>query len=88
LIYFGKEQPASWKFSLPKDKLENGMKFNVEILDTWNMTTTPVEGLFTAKKGSDYGFGDADGRTVKLPEKPYIALRIRREKEPSKAASK
>jgi hypothetical protein len=88
LIYFGKEQPASWKFLLPKDKLENGMKFNVEILDTWNMTTTPVEGLFTAKKGSDYGFGDADGRTIKLPEKPYIALRIRREKEPSKAASK
>jgi hypothetical protein len=88
LIYFGKEQPSTWSFSLPRDKLANGMKFKVDILDTWNMTTTPVDGFFTVQKNADYGFGDADNRTINLPGKPYIALRIRRENEPSKTASK
>jgi hypothetical protein len=78
LLYFGKEQPASWTFELPRAKLENGMKFKVEILDTWNMTITPVDGFFTIHKESDNAFGDAEGRAVALPARPYLALRIRR----------
>jgi len=78
LIYFGKEKPSSWEFLLPKQKMENGLKFKAEILDTWNMTTTPVEGVFTTKKKNDYYFGDKDGRSIALPGKPYVAIRVSR----------
>lgn len=76
LIYFGKQQPTNWIFELPKPKLSDGMKFKVEILDTWNMTVTPVDGVFVTKKNSNYTFADADGRSVTLPGKPWFALRI------------
>jgi hypothetical protein len=83
LIYFGKQTPNSWEFLLPKPPLAkvqsaDGMKFAAEILDTWNMTVTPVPGVFTLKKKDDYFFGDKDGRSIKLPGKPYIAIRIKR----------
>ena len=78
LLYFGKEATNSWTFNLPKPALEDGMKFKVEVLDTWNMTVTPVKGLFTVQKKSDYSFGDSAGRSIGLPSRPYIALRIRR----------
>ena len=78
LIYFGKEQPTNWIFELPKPKLKDGMKFKVEILDTWNMTVTPVTGTFVTKKNSNYTFADADGRSVVLPGKSWIALRIQK----------
>ena len=87
LIYFGKEKPASWKFSLQKSTTAAGvtpaagMKFTVEILDTWNMTVTPLAGVFTLKKTDNYSFADKDGRDVQLPGKPYLAIRIKRVKE-------
>jgi hypothetical protein len=84
LIYLGKETPQSWKFLLPKPPsangpgLTNGMKFTAEVLDTWNMTVTPVPGVFTVQKKTDYFFGDKEDRAIKLPGKPYIAIRIKR----------
>jgi len=83
LIYFGKQTPKSWEFLLPKPPLArvqsaDGMKFTAEILDTWNMTVTPVKGVFTLKKKDNYFFGDKDGRVIKLPDKPYMAIRIKR----------
>jgi hypothetical protein len=85
LVYFGTERPASWQFALPRnppDKLAlaAGMKFHVDILDTWNMTITPVDRVFTTGDlaGSVYpAIGDA---TVPLPGTPDIALRIERVK--------
>ena len=59
----------------------DGMKFTVEVLDTWNMTVTPVDGVFTLKKADNYAYTDKDGRTVLLPGKPYMAIRIQRVKE-------
>jgi hypothetical protein len=78
LVYLGKEKPASWPFELPKARLEDGMKFTAEVLDTWNMTITPVDGVFTLKKKSDHFFADEQGRSVELPGKPYLAIRIKR----------
>jgi hypothetical protein len=78
LIYFGKERPAEWKFSLYKTRLADGMRFTAEILDTWAMTATPVPGVFTLKKKDNYYFEDAGEKSVALPGKPYVALRIRR----------
>src|SRR5207342_3364358 len=72
LLAFGKDQPTEWQFELPKKGLEPGAKFHVEILDTWNMTATPVDQVFTIEPYSDYRVR-AKG-TVKLPGKPYIVL--------------
>jgi hypothetical protein len=79
LMYFGKQAPTSWPFALYKNALADGMKFRVEVIDTWNMTATPVEGVFEAKKRDNYVFEDREKRVVTLPGKPYMALRIRRQ---------
>jgi len=83
LIYFGRQTPTNWAFQIPKPPLEKlqsaaGMKFTVEILDTWNLTVTPVPGKFTLKKKDGYSYADQAGRTVSLPGKPYLAIRIKR----------
>ena len=54
------------------------MKFTAEVLDTWNMTVTPVPGEFTLKQKDDSLYADANGRSIPLPGKPYIAIRIKR----------
>jgi hypothetical protein len=78
LIYFGHDKPTSWAFKLYKNGLENGMHFKVDILDTWNMTVTPVPGEFVTRKDGSYDFVDEQGRAVTLPGKEGIALRIQR----------
>jgi uncharacterized protein DUF5060/uncharacterized protein DUF4038/uncharacterized protein DUF5605 len=78
LIYFGHETPASWPFRLYKNGVTAGMKFKVDVIDTWAMTSTPVEGEFVARKKDGYDFVDAQGRAVPLPGKPGMAIRIRR----------
>jgi hypothetical protein len=40
--------------------------FTVEVIDTWDMTITPQEGVFQGQCRVD------------MPGKPYIALRIRK----------
>jgi len=89
LVNFGAKSPAKWKFQLPRRKrddpqeLAGGMKFNVDVLDTWNMTVTPVEGKFEIRQPAeeDYTVYDTEGRTIDLPDKPWLALRIVRVKE-------
>lgn len=49
------------------------------MLDTWNMTVTPVPGTSTLVPKGNYFFADKDGRSVSLPGRPYIAIRIRRQ---------
>jgi hypothetical protein len=78
LIYFGKQSPAEFIFELPRDRLVAGMEFKAEIIDTWNMTVTPVEETFKIVTDSTYRYRAEGLKTVKLPGKPYIALRIRR----------
>jgi len=87
LIYLGKQTPTTWAFKIPKPPQgkgqppADGMKFTVDVLDTWNMTVTPVSGVFTLVKGSDYYLGDKDGRAIALPGRPYMAIRIKRVKD-------
>jgi hypothetical protein len=77
LGYFGREPRSEWPFVLFRTGLQDGMKFTVEVIDTWNMTITPVEGVFEVKRRDDYYFADKDGRSVRLPGRPYMGLRIR-----------
>jgi hypothetical protein len=78
LVYFGKDRPKSWKFFLPRHELADGMKFRIEVLDTWDMKITPVVWHAEVRSESEYVFVDKDGRSVDLPGKPWMALRITR----------
>jgi hypothetical protein len=76
LIYFGKEWLDEWTFELPSQGLSEGLKFQVEVIDTWEMTITPIEGVFEVVPEGAYRCGSKGDRKVTLPGKPYIALRI------------
>ncbi len=78
LIYFGKDQPMEWPFVLPAAGLKEPMKLQVEVLDTWNMTVTPVAGVYQMKARDRYTYTCTDQLTLHLPGKPYLALRFRR----------
>ena len=87
LVYLGKQTPTNWEFQLPKPPQgkgqppADGMKFTAEVLDTWNMTIMPLAGVFTLKKKDGYFYADKDGRSISLPGKSYLAIRIKRVKE-------
>ncbi|MEX2091768.1 MAG: DUF5060 domain-containing protein [Pirellulales bacterium] len=86
LVYFGAKSPLKWKFQLPRRKrdapseLAGAMKFHVDVLDTWNMTITPVDKPFTIRQpaDADYTVYDEDNRTLDLPDDRWLALRITR----------
>ena len=83
LVYLGKATPTNWDFQIPKPPLgklqsADGLKFTVDILDTWNMTETRLPGEFTLKQKNSYTYADRDGRNVPLPGQPYLAIRIQR----------
>jgi hypothetical protein len=52
-------QPRSIVIDLPKDA-----SYQVEIIDTWDMTITPLQKEFSGHS------------LIELPSKPYIAIRI------------
>jgi hypothetical protein len=78
LIYLGRATPTSWPFQLYKNGVTEGLRFKVELLDTWEMKVTAIEGEFVTKKKDNYHFVDTNNRSVPLPGKPGMALRIRR----------
>lgn len=78
LIYFGKEPVKEWEFRLPQKGLEPDMRFRADVIDTWNMTITPVKQIFEIEKLSRYTYIDKEKVKIALPGKPYMALRIQR----------
>jgi hypothetical protein len=78
LIYFGKDKPSKWDFVLPKKGLAKGAKYKADIIDTWNMTITPLAKTFEIIQmpNNNYKFIDKDNSAIKLPSKQYMALRI------------
>lgn len=81
LIYFGKEIKKEWAFSIPcrpNKVIPDGVKFTVEIIDTWDMTITPVDGEFETLKKERYQSHDKDNKKIRLPERPYLAMRLKR----------
>lgn len=59
LGYLNDAQPRSIVIDLPKNA-----SYHVDIIDTWNMTITPVQKKFSGRS------------IIELPSKPYIAIRI------------
>lgn len=85
LLYFGKEMKDEWVFDIPTKNLnfarpQKGEKFQVDIIDTWDMTITtwPVTFELGDPTPGNYRFMDVQHRSVRLPLKPYILLRIRK----------
>jgi Domain of unknown function (DUF5605) len=76
LIYFGNDQPAEWNFALPRDGMKEGLSFKADVIDTWNMTITPVEQTFKVVKKGQYFFGPETDQKIELPGKPYMAIRL------------
>ena len=81
IIYFGKDTLDTWLFSLPVrnsgyGRVAAGIRFKVEIIDTWGMTIEPSPTVFETTAEIDYRVYDTAGRRVQLPSKPYIALRV------------
>jgi hypothetical protein len=77
LMYFGNEVVASWKPQLYSPGLRDGMEFNVDVIDTWNMTITPLDKPIVLKKQDRYYFSSQDGGEIQLPNRPYMAIRLR-----------
>lgn len=59
LGYLNDAQPRSIVITLPKDA-----SYHVDVIDTWNMTITPLEKKFSGRS------------LIELPGKPYMAVRI------------
>ncbi len=81
LVYFGKEIVDVWLFNLPAknagfERLKSGTKFKIEIIDTWDMTITDCSQKFETDEENDYRLLDKKLGKIRLPAKPYIALRI------------
>jgi hypothetical protein len=78
LYYFSDEQPKTWSFELPDDELKKGMKFKADIIDTWNMTIQPVTQEIEIDSVGHYSAWDKKRTVIKLPGKPYMAIRLQR----------
>jgi hypothetical protein len=63
LGYLNDAQPRSIVIDLPNDA-----SYRVEVIDTWNMTITPVQKEFSGHS------------LIELPQKPYMAVRITKQK--------
>jgi hypothetical protein len=61
LTYFGRHQPAEVEVHAPE-----GEQYRGEVIDTWNMTVTPLEEVIVC------------GTVVQLPAIPYQTLIMRR----------
>ncbi|MEY4777360.1 MAG: hypothetical protein RIS13_108, partial [Bacteroidota bacterium] len=78
---FGKEINETWTFNLPVkngsyEKIAADKKYKVEIIDTWDMTITPVPGIFETGAPNDYRVYDKTMKKIRIPLKPYLTLRI------------
>jgi len=81
IIYFGKEVNESWLFNLPVKngqfaRPKAGNRYRVEIIDTWDMTIQSYPDQFELAEQNDYRMYDKTMKRVRLPLKPYLALRI------------
>ena len=82
LVYFGRRVSRSSGSSTAShsgmpSELASGMKFHVDVLDTWNMTVTPDRRVRSPSGGrTTMCSSTSDDRAVDLPGRPWMALRI------------
>ncbi|WP_419992607.1 DUF4038 domain-containing protein [Streptomyces boninensis] len=83
--YLGRSAPATWDFRLPigvpGERIEQGETYVVDVIDTWNMTVTPAERLFTVTDVQRNDAYDRGSPPLDLPAGEAVALRITRAAE-------
>lgn len=79
-IYFGEHQPLEWAVGLPA----NDGDYEIDLIDTWQMTVQridkaplPVSPALRQRGGEIRGGQPEAAFGVRLPGKPYQAIRIR-----------
>jgi hypothetical protein len=76
LRYFGAARPTEWAVTLPGRAKDTHGSYRAEVIDTWNMTITPVDGIFTMTPRDAYDFHDPKRETIALPGAPWQAVRL------------
>ena len=80
--YLGRSAPATWDFrlpiGLPGERPKPGDTFEVDVIDTWNMTITPVGRRFTLDDVQRNDAYDRASAPIELPAGEALALRITR----------
>jgi hypothetical protein len=88
LRYFGEAAPAEWPVILPSGHgsrhgtpLRAGETrppeaYRADIIDTWNMKVIAVDGLFNLVPRSRFELHDPARPTIRLPGKPWLAVRL------------
>lgn len=82
-IYFGEHQPLEWAVGLPTEDSD----YEIDLIDTWEMTVQrieksplPVSPALRQRGGTIVGGDPEAAFGVRLPGKPYMAVRIRTRK--------
>lgn len=78
LVYLGRAAPREWAVELPRTGLDGPLTLRAEVIDTWDMTITPIEGTFTLRPKDRYTLTCAERPRVAMPGKPSMAIRLRR----------
>jgi hypothetical protein len=78
LVYLGKEPLEDWPFELPRTGLNDPITLRVDLIDTWNMTVRPLDGVFVVKPKGPYTLACDERPKLALPGKPYMAIRLRK----------
>jgi hypothetical protein len=78
LVYLGRAAPREWAVELPRAGLDDPLTLKLDVIDTWDMTITPIEGTFTLRPRDRYTDVCPERPRVTLPGKAYIAIRLRR----------
>jgi hypothetical protein len=78
LVYLGRAAPREWAVELPRAGLDDPITLEAEVIDTWGMTITPLDGGFTLRPRDRYTYACPDRPRIALPGKPYMAIRLRR----------
>jgi hypothetical protein len=76
-VYFGRrEPPKNWVLKLPAEGLTPGTQMHVDVIDTWNMTTKPVDHMFAMTGSKDGHLFAENDEVIVMPNEPGILLRV------------
>jgi hypothetical protein len=55
-----------------------GGKYKAELIETWNMTVTPLKEIFETAEPEGYRVFDKKRTKIRLPDQPYMAIRLKK----------
>jgi hypothetical protein len=77
-VYFGQDKPSEWQVELPRGGMKETLRLRAEVIDTWDRTITPIDGVFEMKPMGRYRYTCETRPTIRLPGKAYQAIRLRK----------